>query len=114
MSQKRGLSLSNAGRNAASVSDLQPSLMAQGDAELATRSEGPATSPTGTVMARGSLVSFFRGGLAAVRINEENFDDEDEGAPTILSPEEIPDVKKKASSDAGAYSLFNINAVTTT
>ena len=76
--------------------------MAEGEAtSLPTTSLLPADGPP-IVMAKGSAVSFFKGGLTAVRINEDSLDDE-VAAPdgsNVLSPTKVP-IAEKFKSDAG-------------
>ena len=71
------------------------------------KNRSPKSAPTETLMARGSVVSFFRGGLAAVRIDEENLDTENEETDNELSPTDVPDMKPKFSSDAGTEKLVH-------
>lgn len=106
MHQNRWLSISPtsktpAPRTSSPTFSLQASVMAEGETDLSRASGECTDSPTETTMARGSVVCFFRGGLAAVRIDEDSLDKSDEGSPNVLSPAEIPDTKKEASLDAG-------------
>lgn len=73
-----------------SVVTLYSSVMAESEAELV------AFPNAGKVVAEGSLVSFFRGGLAVIRIEEEYFDGK-AITPKVLSPTDVPAVKKDPS-----------------
>lgn len=85
--------------NASPVS-LTATLTTQGEA--AKLGQEAADASTETLMARGTLVSFSRGGLASIRIDEENLDAQDEDGEgvneNVIGPDQF---KKKFSSDAG-------------
>jgi len=104
--QNRWLSVSGTRRptapwNASPIA-RQASLMTEGEADMTTKRTTKA--PTETLIAKGTVVSFYRGGLASVRIDEENLDTQEDKSEESATNDDIigPDqFKKKNSSETG-------------
>ena len=89
-----------------SVSSLQASAVVPESSEA----ELVAFPNAGRVVATGSVVSFFRGGLSAIRIEEENVTVKGvAGSPEVLSPSDTPAVVKKvAATKKGAPAMSEL------
>lgn len=79
-------------------------VMADGEATLPAASLVP--QETGSPIAKGSVVSFFKGGLAAVRINEDLVDTPTVDTAVVKSGLPIPAADKNFKSDAGTFGFI--------
>lgn len=54
-------------------------------------------TPTGKTIAEGAVVSFFRGGLAAVRVNDDDFTEPSQSPEVLDTTKSLPKELKKPS-----------------
>lgn len=78
-------------------------VMADGEATVPAASLVP--QETGSPIAKGSVVSFFKGGLAAVRINEDLVDTPTVDTAVVKSGLPVPAADKNFKSDAGTFGI---------